>query len=78
MIRVWADRLADVGNLSKQVGQVLTNDLLTDGTNSMFSQGVVFKGVDSRKVDVPVNNYDEPLKVRRVSNITASGKYVGA
>jgi len=78
MIRVWADKLADQASLSRQISDVLTDDSKTDGTNSIYSQNIVINEVRVRKVDVPINNFDEPLKIRRVANISAIGKYVGA
>ncbi|MFA5407014.1 MAG: hypothetical protein WC307_06680 [Candidatus Nanoarchaeia archaeon] len=77
-INIWADRLGNDTTLGQQVRNILKNDSNTDGTNSIYSQNIVFDSIISNKRDVPVSMSNEPLKIRRVTEVILTGHYVGA
>lgn len=70
IIRVWADKLVDRDTLADQIRTVLCNYDNTDGTNSIASQGLVIDGITSRNIDVSATSYEEPIKIKRVSEIS--------
>jgi len=66
-LMIWANKIQNRDELNDAIKGILSNDLNTDGTNTMYSQGLTYNGSDSRNSDGYVQGFSELLRIKEMT-----------